>query len=51
MNNNLTNPADQSWAKIIQEIGRKQLANLPEVDDFDLLRVSEEELIGTKTDD
>ena len=47
MTNDLSNPADQSWAKIIQEIGQKQLANRPEMDDFELLKVSEEELIGT----
>jgi hypothetical protein len=44
MTNDLTNPADQSWAKIIQEIGQKQLANRPEIDDFELLRVTKEEL-------
>lgn len=48
LNNDLTNPADQSWAKTIQEQGQKQLANTPEMDDFDLLRVTKEELIGTE---
>jgi hypothetical protein len=47
MTNDLSNPADQSWAKIIQEIGQKQLANTEKLDDFELLKVSEEELIGT----
>jgi len=51
MFNDLSNPADQSWAKTIQEIGRKQLAKTQKLDDFELLKVSEEELIGTKTDE
>lgn len=46
--NDLTNPADQSWAKMIQEIGRKQLAKTQKLDDFELLRVAKEELIGTE---
>jgi hypothetical protein len=48
MTNDLKLPADQSWAKIIQEIGRKELDNRPEIDDFELLKVTKEELIGTE---
>ncbi len=68
LDNNLTNPADQSWAKIVQNQGRnrvtecaeslypiveavkntdlreKELANARKLDDFELLRVTAEEL-------
>lgn len=46
MNNNFTNPADQSWAAMIQKSGRK----LQEQTDFELLKVSAEELAGIEVD-
>lgn len=68
MTNNLSLPADQSWAKMVQDQGRnrvtecaeslypiveavknidlraKELANARKLDDFELLRVTKEEL-------
>jgi hypothetical protein len=68
LDNNLSLPADQSWAKMVQNQGRnrvtecaeslypivravkntdlraKELANARNLDDFDLLRVTKEEL-------
>jgi hypothetical protein len=68
LDNNLSLPADQSWAKMVQNQGRnrvtecaeslypivravkntdlraKELANARKLDDFDLLRVTKEEL-------
>jgi len=68
MNNNPTNPADQSWAKIGRnrvtscakslypvveavkkvDLHKKQLANARKLDDFELLKVTKEELIGSE---